>query len=253
MLNTKILKIKLNSKTINWYWNLGYSGTTNQEIEIKIEHLKKTSHYLVECSCDICGKIKKLPYKSYISYTINDGFYFCHKCCMIKKKETCLKKYGVEFTLQEKTIREKINKTCLEKYGSVCYLSTSEYLNDIDNKKRIKNKNIASGRWISDDDLRPFLLYKRRCRTLTDKNKKKLFNEWDGYDFYDNEYIRPYLSLRFTDKKYPTIDHKISIFYGFKNNITPEIISHINNLVITKRTINSSKRMKIKYEKISHN
>lgn len=253
MLLTKKILIKLNSKTIKWYWDLGYHGKPNDIIEIKIEHLKPTSHYKIECSCDNCEKTNKVPYKSYLLYTDGEDKYYCHKCCMIKKKQTCFLKYGVEYSLQNKNIREKIKKTCIEKYGSNCFLSASEYLNNDDIKKQIKEKNIKSGRWISDEDLTPFLSYKRKCRTLTDKNKKTLYEKWNGYDFYDNEYIKPYLSLHFLNKNYPTIDHKISIYYGFKNNIPPEIISEIDNLVITKRTINSSKRMKIKYEKISNN
>ena len=43
------------------------------------------------------------------------------------------------------------------------------------------------------------------------------------------------------DKSYPTIDHKISVFNGFINNISPEEISQLENLCITKRTNNSKK------------
>ena len=51
------------------------------------------------------------------------------------------------------------------------------------------------------------------------------------------------LKLNSNDKNYPTIDHKISIFCGFKNGISC-IIGNINNLCITKRGINSSKNKK---------
>ena len=37
------------------------------------------------------------------------------------------------------------------------------------------------------------------------------------------------------------LDHKISIIYGFKNNISPEEIGDISNLCMTKKGINSSK------------
>ena len=73
----------------------------------------------------------------------------------------------------------------------------------------------------------------------------KLFDEWDGLDFYDNEDISENFNLPHNDKKYPTVDHKISIYYGFNNRISPAEIGHISNLVITKRSINSSKRDKI--------
>jgi len=72
-----------------------------------------------------------------------------------------------------------------------------------------------------------------------------LINEWDGYDYYDNEYIKEYFNLPYHHKLYPTIDHKLSIFYGFKNNMTVKEMCNIENLCFTKRTINSSKGKKI--------
>lgn len=43
------------------------------------------------------------------------------------------------------------------------------------------------------------------------------------------------------DNNYPSVDHKISVMYGFINNKTVEEIGGINNLCITKRYINSMK------------
>ena len=40
------------------------------------------------------------------------------------------------------------------------------------------------------------------------------------------------------------MDHKISVFYGFMNNISESEISKLDNLVITKKGINSSKNNK---------
>lgn len=96
-----------------------------------------------------------------------------------------------------------------------------------------------------------FEIYRNVIRKLTYKYKKELFNNWDGYDYYDGEYIKEYLSLHNTNKKYPTIDHKMSLYYGFNNNIPPYIIGNIENLCITKRTINSSKCSKNIYKKIN--
>lgn len=250
MIKTTHVEIKLNSKTIKWYWNLGYSGTTNEIIKVDVSHLKPTSHYKVNCSCDICGKEKELPYKSYIFFTKRDGIYYCHKCSMLKKMNSNLEKYGYKHTLQISKIREKIKETCQSKYGAVCYLSTTDYLNNQEIKKKIREKNLKSGKWIGDEELTEFLRYKRRCRRLTDAVRKQLFNEWDGYDFYDGDYIRDNTNLHFTHRFYPTVDHKISIIFGFRNNISEEEISSINNLCVTKRFINNSKREKCYYEKI---
>ena len=75
---------------------------------------------------------------------------------------------------------------------------------------------------ISDDDLSEWLLYRRFVRRLTERNRN-----------------------------FPTVDHKISIVYGFKNNTPPEEISKIENLCITKRKINSSKSHNIESDFIT--
>lgn len=70
------------------------------------------------------------------------------------------------------------------------------------------------------------------------------FNEWDGLDFYDNEDIKENLNLDPKNESYPTIDHKLSILYGFNNQIDPYEIGKLENLCITKRTNNSKKNSK---------
>lgn len=242
MLKTKKLNIKLNAKTIRWYWERGYKGTTNDIIRVKVVDLKPTSHYKVECVCDNCSKKRMLPYKSYIQFTSNNSLYYCHKCCMIKKETTCMTKYGVKYSLQAPKVRKKIRDTCLEKYGVGNFLCTSEYLNNIEIKNRIRRKNLLSGRYVADSELTPFLQYKRKCRKLTDKNKALLYAEWDGYDYYDGEYIKKFSKLHFLDRRYPTIDHKVSILHGFRTDMSVEDVCAIDNLCITKRFINCSKR-----------
>ena len=45
------------------------------------------------------------------------------------------------------------------------------------------------------------------------------------------------------NSNYPTIDHKISTFYGFNNNIDYKEIAKIENLCFTKRSNNSKKNV----------
>lgn len=87
-----------------------------------------------------------------------------------------------------------------------------------------------------------YQLYKNEVRRLTKRNTKELFNRWDGYDYYDKSYIKDNIKLSHVSNDYPSIDHKISIYYGFKNDIHPSDIANISNLCITKRSINSYKR-----------
>ncbi len=58
----------------------------------------------------------------------------------------------------------------------------------------------------------------------------------------DGEYIKDNFDLDHNDPKYPTVDHKISISYGFNNKIDPNQIGDIKNLCVTKRNLNCLKR-----------
>lgn len=64
-----------------------------------------------------------------------------------------------------------------------------------------------------------------------------LLESWDGIDYYDGECIKDNFNLPYYDINYPTVDHKISIFEGFKNNIVADEIADISNLCFTKRCI----------------
>jgi hypothetical protein len=87
-----------------------------------------------------------------------------------------------------------------------------------------------------------YLLYRNEVRRLTKRVEDTLYENWNGLDYYDKEYLKDNFELDHNDPKYPTIDHKKSVYYGFKNNIPASEIADITNLCITKRFINSSKR-----------
>jgi hypothetical protein len=164
-----------------------------------------------------------------------------------KMKKTFIEKYGVDFysktdefkkRLKDKKyeIIESIKNTCLERYGV-------DNVSKVDSFKiKSKKTKIENGIIIPDELLNSWDLYKRDVRRITNSFKKELYEKWDGYDYYDGEFIKGNFSYNHTHRLYPTIDHKISVYYGFVNNISPEEISDINNLCITKRSINSRKR-----------
>lgn len=167
-----------------------------------------------------------------------------------KIKKTFLEKYGVDSIFKINGFREKylsdlesIEKkkidTCLERYGVTNVSKVPEIMNKIMNTK--VERNII----LDVNLLDPWKKYKKEVNKLTRRNKSKLFEEWDGIDYYDNEPITKYFSFSHTHRFYPSIDHKISVFYGFKENIPPDKISSIDNLCITKRYINSIKRTMI--------
>lgn len=151
-------------------------------------------------------------------------------------KESILKKYGVDNVFMSDDIKEKIKKTNLEKYG-VDNPMINEKIKD---KVRITKEKLG----LQSKNISKFKKYRHRISYLTKRNKKELYENWNGHDYYDNEYIKENFKLNHLDKKYPTIDHKTSVLYGFLNGISEEEISDMGNLCITKRSINSIKGFK---------
>lgn len=170
-----------------------------------------------------------------------------------KMKKTFYEKYGIEFYSKTKEFKENlknkkteivesIKKTCLERYGVDNVSKVPHIMN------KMKKTKIEKGIILPDELLTEWELYKREVKKVTNLFKKELFEKWNGYDYYDSEFIKGNLSYSHINKNYPTIDHKISVYYGFVNNIPPVEIGHISNLCITKRFINSKKRELIESE-----
>ena len=192
--------------------------TTNNKKTSKIERSKLLKKSI----------IKKHGNLKYFYNSINE-----------KKKKYCLDKYGVENVMSVDYIKKKGQSTCLDKFGQYNVMLIKSIVEKA-TKKAIKTK-IRKKLIIPEDKLTEFEKYRKVIRKLIYKYKKELYTKWDGYDFYDNEYIKENIILHHTDKKYPTIDHIISVYEGFNQNIDPFIIGDISNMCITKREINSSK------------
>jgi len=174
-----------------------------------------------------------------------------------KRQQTNLERYGFNVPCKCKEIKEKLvnshnsktpdeisiinskrEQTLMKKYGVT-------NINKLDNiLEKSKETRISNGMQVPDDQLTDIQIYRKRVSSITNKVKKKLFENWNGYDYYDGEYIENNLLLGKYNVNYPTIDHKNSVLYGFLNNIDPEIIGNIDNLCITKLTNNSHKNSK---------
>lgn len=187
----------------------------NKPIKIKI--IKDLEYYK-----EYAKKMKSIKLSKYGNENYNNKE---------KNKKTCLEKYGVENVFQLETIKNKIRETNLKKYGVEYPSQSKEILIKILNSR---HKNM-------DYNISIFIKFKYQVRKLTLKNKNKLFKNWDGYDYYDREYIKNNFSHKSGNKYYPTIDHKKSVLYCFKNNIPVEECADIKNLCITTRSNNSKK------------
>lgn len=262
MIKDKKINLKVNSKHLSHFKSLGYKDIKcNSIIEIFTTDLPNNSNLKIDVICDNCLIEKSIKYQDYNKHTSNrTSQYYCSSCSGIKIKNTIIEKYGVHYTNLEE-YKSKIKNTTFAKYGVDHYSKTDEYKEKFKNTcfekygydnpfksndlKIQENKRISmecNGTWISLSEKTDWKLYKDKVRSLTRKNVKLL--EWDGTDFYDNEYIKDNFNLDYNDNNYPTIDHKISIFEGFMNSKSIEEIASVDNLCWTKRIINITKNKK---------
>jgi hypothetical protein len=253
------------------YLKLGYNAILNEELEIDINHLSKSSHVKIDVICSLCNSESKLMYYKYVKNVNRHGFYGCKKCSRQKAALTSIDRYGVDNYSKTSDWKIKVERTNMIKFGYKTNLISPEYKSRIkktlfniygtENFWEIRDKNSISKKLklididkiqktilidsenlykkITDTD---YILYRNECRRLTKKNILKLLEKWDGKDYYDNSDISNNFNLKHNDTEYPTIDHKISVYYGFINKIDPILIGSIDNLCITKRSINSKKR-----------
>lgn len=239
MILTKSVFIKMNGKHIKKYIDLGYNCKTNDIVEVKIEDLPFRSHSLVRVKCDVCEIEKEIRYFVYSKNNIKGDYYSCSiKCGIGKYKSNMMEKYGVDNYAKTDEAKEKMKNTNLKRYGSIAPAGNVDVMSKM-TKTRVERgyQNVSS-------EIDEYKLYRKLVRKLTDINKKMLFENWDGIDYYDDEYIKDYLNINSNSRLYPTIDHKISIYYGYNNNISAEEVASLDNLCITKRGINSSKSSK---------
>jgi hypothetical protein len=266
MILTKTVCIKIEGVNFKRYKSKGYIFNWRDIVEIKVEDLLPNSNVKILVKCDICGAEKEIGYNKYNKNILRGDFYSCQKCSPIKRKNTCMELFGVDNYTKSVNYIEKQKDFCIENYGVDSFFKTINFKNKKDETFMLKygttniqtvvsviekTKNTCMEKYgvekfghLNRDFSVPqnlFKIYKQNCRNLTNKIKKELFNQWNGTDYYDGEYIKDNLSLHYNSEKYPTIDHKISIYNGFKNNIPENIICDIDNLCITKRKINSTK------------
>ncbi len=167
--------------------------------------------------------------------------------CKEKTKKTCLEKYGVEYPFQLNEFKDKANQTKLEKYGDENY----------NNRDKMYKTMEELGYWKPQEMLTEFQKYHREVWKETRKWVKELFENWNGLDFYTGEKLlskeefkklNPHLHAN-KNCLAPSIDHRISVVYGFINKIDPKIIGNIQNLCICSRSSNSIKGAKCYFPK----
>ena len=210
------------------------------------------------CNNENCNSYTK--FRSVVGYSK----YCSIKCnassgeSMLLRKKTCIEKYGSEHHMKSSKFMDKFKENNIILFG----VDNVSKLDDVKEKKKLTfQKNYGFDHIFSSNELKgkyfkekygydpyipkenksEFEKYKDEVWRITYHYKKKLIKNWIGYDYYDNEYIKENYKLDYNNNSYPSIDHKISVYDGFINKIDPSIIADINNLCITKRSINKKK------------
>jgi len=152
-----------------------------------------------------------------------------------KVKETLIKKYGVDNIMKDKdfiennfknVLKTKRVKTFVKKFG-VDHPMKSEKI-----KKRLRKYFEETGYWLPLEKMDEFSKYYYDVWKFTNKNdltQLKNFEKRGKYNYH--------------------LDHKYSIFMGFKNNILAEIIGNIANLEMIPWRENLSKNKKCSISK----
>lgn len=155
-------------------------------------------------------------------------------CNVDKIRKTMMEKYGGYQHLYDQT-----KKTCVKKYGVDNYFKTIEFRKSMEIEQK----------WVPLEKLSEYERYKRRVKKETRRWRTELFSKWDGKDYYTGEKLITYEEWKSKcngqhvskNKLQPTVDHKISVVYGFNNGIDAEVIGNINNLCVCARDTNVRK------------
>lgn len=177
-----------------------------------------------------------------------------------KKRQTLIRNYGVDNPLKSEEIKNKIRETCMIKYG-VSNPSESVEVQDKRRASMVERYGVEYygqssfyrdfkeklGEWVPLENKSDFEVYHMAVWRQTEKHRKKLFGDWDGLCSYTNEKLLTDV-LDYNNPLYATIDHKISIFEGFKQGMLIHIIGGMENLCICSRIANSIKGIKTDFK-----
>ncbi len=250
MYNDELVKEKRKRTNIEKYGVSSFTKTKEY-----IEKTKKTNieKYGVEFYLNSKDKIEKTIKYNMEKYGVDHHMKSTE--FMSAFKQMNIDKFGVDNVSKLDTVKEKKKLTFQNNYGldhifcdiELMRLKMLEKYGVEHNSKmestikKMKETGVRNGNYVSDELKKDYEVFRNKVDKLTKKSKLILINNWNGYDYYDGEYIRDNYQYDYNNDNYPTIDHKISVQYGFMNNIDPSVIASETNLCITKRSINISK------------
>lgn len=220
----KILKWSAHAKTCDKFKEFKEKKLSKDILyKLYIEEERSAHEIGIEFELSACCIIKRLRQLNIQTRGIKESKTQREK---EKRKQTCLKKYGVEHVWLDKSISDKKKKTWIKNYG-VDNPRKAEKV-----KTRIVNRSLET-KYKLGMALRPELkteweLYKSTCVNRANKTYRKIKHK-----------INPEKLKR--GRNLFTLDHIFSIKDGFINNVPPSLVSHPSNLRMLREKDNMSK------------
>ena len=136
----------------------------DEDLDIPVNLLPEGSGHKVKIICDFCGTHYENEWRKYLKIFKNNQKQCCSskKCKEDKKKETNLKKWGVDNPMKSEKVRETLKKSILKNWGVDHYSKTDEF------KEKIKNT--AQKNWEVD--------HYSKTDEYKEKFKKTSLNNW---------------------------------------------------------------------------
>lgn len=217
--------------------------------------------YTTSVPCTHCGGLheKKVSNKSSAvkAYTSGKRKAFCSSKCRQDWFKSQRRAAHCEYCSKEFYQKDKDKKFCNKECYSADMKANPDKYNLIEKAKHASTfgntpesiekglqKKLDKGLIVDWTDA-SWKQFWRRCNELTRKRRLELVEDWDGYDYIDGEYIKPYLDLHYSHKNYPTLDHVIPRSEFYKQGKSPQEACQPEKLKWTKRTNNSKKYNKM--------
>ena len=220
MIVDKIIEIKICSKNLNHFKNIGYIVNVGDTVKIPVEHLSYGSGIKIGVKCDICGTYRCVRYQDHFKILEkNDGKYKCQSCNLkIISNEICgdLKNISCVESIKEKKI-----KTNLMKYG----VDNPSKVDDF-KKKKIETNLKNNGCEYSQQNSIIFQ------KTLL---SGKRIRNYDGKIYFQGSYEKDFLDLCKDLNIIDGISKPKSISYYYNNKLSyyhPDFYIEKLNLIL---------------------
>lgn len=182
----------------------------------RLYHYMNSIDHLIKCNCIDCINV--------VSWNGKYSEYCSPRCNSIsttdKRKETSLKRYGVDNPSKSIHIKEKIKQTSLDRYGVTNYAHSDEFKNKIGSFwKTNKDEILASREQVNLDKYG--YSYPFQNEAIREKSKKTLLQN------YGSEY--PLQVPKFLEKLKDTNLQKYGVKIYLQQHISPEFLKNREN------------------------